>query len=75
MKVLRKVCGHCGYIALFSVEVLCRPDTAADVGPVCPECGTPRSIVATATELDMEEPGPEPDVAVVAASIARFTGG
>jgi hypothetical protein len=72
MKVLRKVCAHCGYIALFSVEVLCRPHTAVDVGPVCPECGEPRSVVATATELDMEEVRAEPDAALMLKSIQKF---
>jgi hypothetical protein len=75
MKVLRKVCRHCGYIALFSVEILCRPGTAEEVGNKCPSCHRPLGIVSLATELDMEEIGPEPDVALITATIAKFTAG
>ncbi len=76
MKVLRKVCGHCGYVALFSVEILCRPGgTAEEIGNECPSCRRALGIVSLATELDMEEIGPEPDVALITATISKFNAG
>ncbi len=72
MKVLRKVCPHCGNIQFFSVEVLCRPGRAEVIGETCPMCETPLSIVATITELDMEEVGPEPDIELIRQAIARY---
>ena len=72
MKVLRKICPHCGYVMLFSVEVLCRPNTAALIGTDCPCCQTQVGLGALATEIDMEEVTDDPDVAAVMRSINRF---
>lgn len=72
MKVLRKVCPHCGFVALFSVHVLCQPGTAPEIGKECPFCGAALSPSALATELDIEEVGPEPDVVAIQSAIDRY---
>jgi hypothetical protein len=74
MKVLRKVCGHCGYILLFSVEVLCRPGSEPASGEHCPVCKTPLSPSTLFTELDMEEVTEGPDVQAVRRAINRHIG-
>jgi hypothetical protein len=77
MKVLRKVCHHCGYIMLFSVEVLCKaPEDGAErsIHPKCLACGRPQSIVYTATEIDMEEITPDPDIEALTRAVTGRRG-
>jgi hypothetical protein len=73
MKVLRKICPSCGYVALFSIQVLCRPGTAAEIGTECPACRKVMSPASLATELDMEEVGPEPDAEAIMKAISRYS--
>jgi hypothetical protein len=74
MKVLRNVCGYCGYMMLFSVEVLSRPNTTEEIGRNCPICETPISVAFWATELDIEEVTPEPDPDEILRRIRRLVG-
>ena len=71
MKVLRRVCPHCGYVMLFSVEVLCRPNTAVEFGRRCPSCASACTLVSTLTEIDMEEVTDDPDIDAINASVQR----
>ena len=71
MKVLRNVCGHCGYLMLFSVEVLSRPGTADEILGQCPNCKKPASVTFLATELDIEEVDVEPSVEEILRSLRR----
>jgi hypothetical protein len=74
MKVLRNVCGYCGYVMLFSVNVLSRPNTTDEIARNCPICKTPSSLAFLATELDMEEVTPEPDPEKMMRRILQFVG-
>lgn len=71
MKVLRRVCPHCGYVMLFSFEVLCRPGTVEEFGRECPACKGPVHPYAVATEIDMEEVTDDPDLDAIKASVRR----
>jgi hypothetical protein len=74
MKVLRQVCRHCGYVSFYSVEVICLPRTATNLGLTCPSCGEDQAPVFTATEIDMEEVNAEPvDVDAIRRSIQNAT--
>lgn len=71
MKILQKVCRHCGSIEHFSVAVLSRPGTVEEFGRTCPHCGSALGA-ATITELDVAEVTPEPDAALMLKTIQRF---
>jgi hypothetical protein len=73
MKVLRHVCRRCSNVQFFSVESLCRPESDTDAmrHAECPVCHERLSVVYTATELDIEEITPEPDVEKIRQAIAR----
>lgn len=70
MKVLRKVCPQCGYVLFFSVAVLCRPGTDADIGRSCPCCERVLGPSFDATEIDMEEVTADPDVETIKSALA-----
>jgi hypothetical protein len=62
MKVLTKLCQHCGHVHLYSVEVLVQPNSAGEFGVKCTSCSTPLTPACVAEELDIQEVAPEPDV-------------
>lgn len=72
MKVLLKVCPHCGLVQFFSAEVLCRPGAPAEIGGQCPSCQTLMNVSAIATEIDQPEVGEPIDEEAIARSIARY---
>lgn len=72
MKALLKVCGLCGYVQFFAVEILCRPGAPDEIGTICPACHRPQSAAAVATEIDQTEIGEPVDEEEIARSIARY---
>lgn len=72
MKVLLKVCRRCGFVQFYSVEILCQSGAPAQIGPVCPACGDPQGVTATATEIDQPEVGEPIDEQAIADRIARY---